>query len=67
MEGFAWDKVSSLAKDFIRKLLVKDPKKRMCPKQALKHPWFEKEYSIKISIPNSFYENIRNYQKLGMF
>jgi hypothetical protein len=32
MEGYSWEKVSPLAKDFIKKLLVKDPKKRMCPK-----------------------------------
>lgn len=67
MEGFAWEKVSPLAKDLIKKLLVKDPKKRMSPKQALKHPWFEKQYNIQMSIPNSFYENIRNYQKWSLF
>src|SRR5262249_48302574 len=62
MEGIQWSKVSSLAKDLIKKLLVKDPKKRLTAMQALKHPWFEKEYSSSIKIPQSFYENIRNYQ-----
>ena len=32
MEGFPWDNISCLAKDFIKKLLVRDPKKRMDPK-----------------------------------
>jgi len=34
-----WSDVSKEAKDFIRKLLVVDPKKRMTGKEALKHPW----------------------------
>jgi len=34
-----WSEVSNDAKDFIKKLLVVDPKKRMTGKEALKHPW----------------------------
>lgn len=67
MEGYPWENITSLAKDFIKKLLVKDPKKRLSPKQALKHPWFEKIYSQIVKIPKSFYENIRNYQKASLF
>lgn len=33
--------VSDTAKDLIRKLLVKDLKKRLSPAQALNHPWFK--------------------------
>lgn len=36
-----WPKISDLAKDLIRKLLVLDPKKRLSAKEALKHPWLE--------------------------
>lgn len=32
---------SELAKDFIRRLLVKDPKKRMTIAQSLEHPWIK--------------------------
>ncbi|XP_037538284.1 death-associated protein kinase 3 [Nematolebias whitei] len=32
---------SELAKDFIRRLLVKDPKKRMTIDQSLQHPWIK--------------------------
>ncbi|KAK9408972.1 death-associated protein kinase 3 [Crotalus adamanteus] len=32
---------SELAKDFIRRLLVKDPKKRMTIEQSLEHPWIK--------------------------
>jgi calcium/calmodulin-dependent protein kinase I len=34
-----WSQVSEQAKDFIRKLLVKDPHKRATPADCLKHPW----------------------------
>jgi calcium/calmodulin-dependent protein kinase I len=34
-----WKEVSDSAKDFIKKLLVVDPKQRMSPAQALNHPW----------------------------
>lgn len=34
-----WDEVSEVAKDFITKLLVIDPEKRMSPVQALEHPF----------------------------
>ncbi|XP_054544856.1 death-associated protein kinase 1 isoform X2 [Talpa occidentalis] len=32
---------SALAKDFIRRLLVKDPKKRMTIQDSLQHPWIK--------------------------
>lgn len=34
-----WRDISDLAKDFIRKLLVVDPSKRMTSVEALEHPW----------------------------
>ena len=34
-----WEKVSPTAKDFVRKLLVVDPAKRLTAYQALEHPW----------------------------
>ena len=34
-----WDLVRDEAKDFIKKLLVKDPQKRMTATQALNHIW----------------------------
>ncbi|XP_063682072.1 calcium/calmodulin-dependent protein kinase type 1D-like [Bolinopsis microptera] len=37
-----WDSISSLAKDFINKLLRINPKKRMSGEQALDHPWIRK-------------------------
>eukprot|EP01105_Mastigella_eilhardi_P022488 TRINITY_DN5531_c0_g1_i2.p1 TRINITY_DN5531_c0_g1~~TRINITY_DN5531_c0_g1_i2.p1 ORF type:complete len:353 (+),score=121.94 TRINITY_DN5531_c0_g1_i2:91-1149(+) len=37
-----WDSISSEAKDFIRALLVVDPKQRLTATQALQHPWLNK-------------------------
>lgn len=34
-----WDSISDSAKDFIKKLLVVDPKERMTAEQALQHEW----------------------------
>ena len=37
-----WDAVSEDAKDFIRKLLVKDNHQRMTAEQCIQHPWLQK-------------------------
>uniref|UniRef100_UPI00358E46A6 death-associated protein kinase 1-like n=1 Tax=Myxine glutinosa TaxID=7769 RepID=UPI00358E46A6 len=36
-----FDQTSDLAKDFIQKLLVKDPRKRMTVEECLAHPWIK--------------------------
>lgn len=35
----AWENVSDMAKDLIRKLLVRDPEERLTAAECLKHPW----------------------------
>lgn len=40
--GSIWKKVSPEAKDFVDRLLIKDPKKRMTIKETLEHEWFHK-------------------------
>jgi len=40
-----WDQVSDIAKDFISKLLVREPKDRMTAEQSLEHPWLSVEAS----------------------
>ncbi|MGH0164925.1 UNVERIFIED_CONTAM: hypothetical protein FKN15_047979 [Acipenser sinensis] len=44
-------KTSGLAKDFIRRLLVKDPKKRMTIQDSLEHPWIKQSVRL-ISLCN---------------
>jgi calcium/calmodulin-dependent protein kinase I len=36
-----WDEISDTAKNFIDRLLVVDPAKRMTTSQALAHPWLD--------------------------
>ncbi|CAH8345862.1 unnamed protein product [Eruca vesicaria subsp. sativa] len=38
-ESQPWPSISESAKDLVRKLLTKDPKKRISAAQALEHPW----------------------------
>ncbi|XP_043933672.1 death-associated protein kinase 2 [Protopterus annectens] len=41
-----FSQTSELAKDFIRKLLVKDTRKRMAIEEALSHPWITTKESV---------------------
>ena len=41
-KGSIWKKISNEAKDFIKRLLVKNPEKRMNIKETLEHEWFKK-------------------------
>jgi len=38
-----WDEISDLAKNFIQKLLVRDPNERMTAKESLEHDWLNTE------------------------
>ncbi|XP_070619029.1 death-associated protein kinase 2 isoform X2 [Erythrolamprus reginae] len=42
---------SALAKDFIRKLLVKDTRKRLTIQEALRHPWIRSKEGSKVQGP----------------
>ncbi|KAL9316639.1 hypothetical protein ACSQ67_017640 [Phaseolus vulgaris] len=40
-ESSPWPSISSSAKDLVRKMLTKDPKKRITSAQVLEHPWLK--------------------------
>jgi len=44
-----WHSISEEAKDFVRKLLVADPAKRMTSQQALVHPWLNGSSTGKVN------------------
>jgi len=54
----SWDEVSDAAKNLIRNLLVKDPKKRYTAQQCLQDPWVQGQ-----SIPNNKLQlqNLKDY------
>jgi len=54
----SWDEVSDLAKNLIRNLLVKDPKKRYTAQQCLADPWVQGQ-----SLPNNKLQlqNLKEY------
>ena len=69
MEGPQWSRVSPEAKDFIRKLLVRNPENRLTAAQALKHPWFkmihsEDEYK---QIDNKIFSKISSFKYQSKF
>ncbi|XP_073024621.1 calcium-dependent protein kinase 29 [Primulina eburnea] len=41
--GSPWPSVSNAAKDLIKKLLTRDPKKRITAAEAIEHPWLQKD------------------------
>jgi calcium-dependent protein kinase len=56
-----WQTVSNHSKDFIRKLLVYDPKKRMDALTALQHPWLAMKAELSERRPeNDLMEKIQN-------
>ncbi|KAL8160446.1 hypothetical protein V2J09_001983, partial [Rumex salicifolius] len=59
-----WPTVSDSAKDFIKKLLLKDPRARLTAAQALSHPWVREGGSASdIPIDISVLHNMRQFVK----
>ncbi|XP_042507299.1 calcium-dependent protein kinase 28-like [Macadamia integrifolia] len=59
-----WPNISNSAKDFVKKLLVKDPRARLTAAQALSHPWVrEGGDASEIPVDISVLSNIRQFVK----
>lgn len=59
-----WPSISNGAKDFVKKLLVKDPRARMTAAQALSHPWVrEGGDATDIPLDISVLSNMRKFVK----
>ncbi|XP_031258709.1 calcium-dependent protein kinase 28-like [Pistacia vera] len=66
-----WPTISNSAKDFVKKLLVKDPRARLTAAQALSHPWVREggdasEIPIDISVLNNMRQFVK-YSRLKQF
>ncbi|XWS33861.1 hypothetical protein CRYUN_Cryun22dG0119400 [Craigia yunnanensis] len=66
-----WPTISNSAKDFVKKLLLKDPQARLTAAQALSHPWVREggnasEIPVDISVLNSLRQFVK-YSRLKQF
>ncbi|KAJ9561895.1 hypothetical protein OSB04_007055 [Centaurea solstitialis] len=59
-----WPNISTSARDFVKKLLVKDPRARLTAAQALSHPWVrEGGNASEIPLDISVLSNMRQFVK----
>ncbi|KAM6959144.1 death-associated protein kinase 2-like [Aplochiton taeniatus] len=56
---------SAMAKDFIQKLLVKDPNERMTAEDCLLHPWIKPLTRKQVANRNRASINMKNFKKLN--
>ncbi|PIN08903.1 Ca2+/calmodulin-dependent protein kinase, EF-Hand protein superfamily [Handroanthus impetiginosus] len=63
-----WPQISNAAKDFVKKLLIKDPRARLTAAQALSHPWVrEGGEASEIPLDISVLSNMRQFVKYSRF
>ena len=62
LEGGPWRRISGEAKEFVRKLLVVDPKDRMTATEGLAHPWLEESFHTKNQIDAAVDESEKETQ-----
>ncbi|TMW85522.1 hypothetical protein EJD97_023017 [Solanum chilense] len=58
-----WPTLSSEAKDFVKRLLNKDPRKRMTAAQALGHPWIKNSHNIEVPLDILIFKLMKTYMR----
>lgn len=58
-----WPALSSEAKDFVKRLLNKDPRKRMTAAQALSHPWIKNGNNVKVPLDILIFKLMKAYMR----
>ncbi|XP_027078343.1 CDPK-related protein kinase [Coffea eugenioides] len=58
-----WPALSSEAKDFVKRLLNKDPRKRMTAAQALSHPWIKHGNNVKVPLDILIFKLMKAYMR----
>ncbi|KAI4327477.1 hypothetical protein L6164_019932 [Bauhinia variegata] len=58
-----WPSLSAEAKDFVKRLLNKDPRKRMTAAQALSHPWIKNYKDIKVPLDILIFKLMKTYMR----
>lgn len=67
-----WTHLTEESKDFVKRLIEVDPKKRSTAIEALKHPWLEINFPLSQRVPDyrtmeSIPESMRNYGEVSEF
>ncbi|KFK27643.1 hypothetical protein AALP_AA8G409900 [Arabis alpina] len=65
-EDLPWPSISPIAKDFVKRLLNKDHRKRMTAAQALAHPWLRDE-NPGLLLDFSIYKLVKSYIRASPF
>lgn len=63
----AWDRISESGQDFVRRLLVVNPKKRMTAQQALKHEWIIQHQRLEPIVDKGVVDALVNFGKASAF
>ncbi|XVE66875.1 hypothetical protein DITRI_Ditri08aG0115100 [Diplodiscus trichospermus] len=58
-----WPSLSSKAKDFVKRLLNKDPRKRMTAAQALSHPWIQNHNDVEVPLDILIFRLMKGYMR----
>ncbi|KAI6677887.1 hypothetical protein NL676_038683 [Syzygium grande] len=58
-----WPSLSSEAKDFVKRLLNKDPRRRMSAAQALSHPWIRNYNGVKVPLDVLIFRLMKVYMR----
>ncbi|KAF6162587.1 hypothetical protein GIB67_003133 [Kingdonia uniflora] len=58
-----WPSLSSEAKDFVKRLLNKDPRRRMTAAQALSHPWIRNYSEVKVPLDILIFKLMKAYMR----
>ncbi|XP_014510610.1 CDPK-related kinase 5 [Vigna radiata var. radiata] len=58
-----WPSLSDEAKDFVKRLLNKDPRKRMTAAQALSHPWIKNYKDVKVPLDILVFKLMKTYMR----
>jgi len=68
IEHVVWDSVSATAKDFVFKLLVTDPSKRLTSEQALNHPFIQgRAEGEHVGVDSGVLDALVNFGKASAF
>ncbi|KAK4284664.1 hypothetical protein QN277_001464 [Acacia crassicarpa] len=58
-----WPSLSSEAKDFVKRMLNKDPRKRISAAQALSHPWIRNFNNVKVPLDILIFKLMKAYMR----